>query len=226
MRDIPIFTGRYGAASLILREIPFSGCAYVLVQAAAEGQAAAFLDECRAFCRAAGAAQSLASADVPLPLAHAYDLLQLCCRRSDLQPPGRPVELTPVTAENAGTYQAVYRQLFRTVPGAADCTARRLADQLARGERACLALEGGRVAGIGQWADGTEGVLRTIGVLPEFRGLGTRLTGTILGRMAAETVSLEVASVNGPALALYRRIGFRQAEVLSRWYWLDPVRGR
>ena len=102
MRDIPIFTGRYGAASLILREIPFSGCAYVLVQAAAEGQAAAFLDECRAFCRAAGAAQSLASADVPLPLAHAYDLLQLCSRRSDLQPPGRPVELTPVTAENAG----------------------------------------------------------------------------------------------------------------------------
>ena len=56
--------------------------------------------------------------------------------------------------------------------------------------------------------------------------LGIRLAGTILGRMAAETVSLEVASVNGPALALYRRIGFRQAEVLSRWYWLDPVRGR
>lgn len=223
MRDIPMFTGQFGVASLIFREIPFSRCAYVLVRSALPGRMEAFLDECRGFCRAAGAARSLASAESPLPLPHAYDVLELRCRRQTLQPPEPPVALLPVMPEHAAEYRACYNELFRQVPNAAGCTAAGLEALLARGEQACLALVGAQVAGIAQW---TDGVLRAVGVLPAFRGLGGPLVRTVCSRMTAAEVTLEVASTNGPALALYRRLGFGADRLCSSWYVLDASTGR
>ena len=55
MKNIPMFTTPYGIATLILREIPWSGNGYVLIRSAWEGQTAALLEECRGFCRAVGA---------------------------------------------------------------------------------------------------------------------------------------------------------------------------
>ena len=55
MKNIPMFTSAYGIATLILREIPWSGSAYVLVRSVWNDQTAALLEECRGFCRAVGA---------------------------------------------------------------------------------------------------------------------------------------------------------------------------
>ncbi len=55
MRDIPDFTCEYGVASLVLREIPRSGAAYCMVVQAVPGCEKQLLNECRSFCRMAGA---------------------------------------------------------------------------------------------------------------------------------------------------------------------------
>lgn len=216
MKDIPMFTGENGLASLLLRGIPHTRRAYVVIHSALPARMPALLAECRRVCRLAGAETILVSADVPLDLPRAYELLELACARADLPPPEAPVALRPVTAETAGDYLRLYNELFRDVPGAAVCTEADLAPMLAQ-ERAFFALEGGEAAGLGQYAASE---LRAIAVTPAHRGLGRRLALTLLGRMPGWEITLQVSSANAPALRLYERLGFTQRRVLSRWYVL------
>lgn len=217
MKDIPIFTGQYGIGSLILREIPYKQCAYVLVRSAREGHMADFLEECSGFCRAAGAEWVLASAPEPLSfLPHVHDMLEYACRRDQLPPPMRPVDLEPLCDDNAERYREIYNDLFRAIPNAATCTPEDLR-RLREKSRAFLAKVGGETAGICQWT-GSE--LNTIGVLPNFRGLGHRLALTAFGQMEGEVITLRVSSSNGPALRLYQKLGFDRTQVLSSWYAL------
>ena len=53
MKDIPVFTTEYGAASLFLREIPYRGRAHIKIQSSLEPDK--LLEECIGFCRACGA---------------------------------------------------------------------------------------------------------------------------------------------------------------------------
>lgn len=217
MKDIPIFTGQYGVGSLILREIPYKQCAYVLVRSAWDGHMREFLEECSGFCRAAGAEWVLASASEPLTfLPHVHDMLEYACRRDQLPPPLRPVDLEPLTDDNAERYRDIYNTLFRAIPNAATCTTEDL--QRIR-EKSCvyLARVNGETAGICQWT-GSE--LNTIGVLPEFRGLGHRLALTAFQQMEGEVITLRVSSSNTPALRLYQKLGFDRTQVLSSWYAL------
>lgn len=220
MKDIPIFTGQFGIATLILREIPHQGGAYVMVRSAKEGHLQAFLEECRTFCVLAGAQWVLATADEPLDfLPHVHDMLELRCPRSQLPPPVKPVDTVPLTAENGEEFLRCHRQLFRTIPNAATYTQADL-QRILEQDQACLAMVRGQTAGIAQWNDGE---LCAIGVLPEYRGLGHRLALTVFQRMTAETVTLRVSSSNAPALRLYQKLGFDRSRVLSRWYALEGV---
>ena len=217
LKDIPIFTGQYGVGSLILREIPYKQCAYVLVRSAWDGHMRDFLEECSTFCRAAGAEWVLASAPEPLTfLPHVHDMLEYACRRDQLPPPLRPVYLEPLHDGNAEEYRTIYNALFRAIPNAATCTTEDLR-RLREKSRAFLAKVGGETAGICQWTDSE---LNTIGVLPKFRGLGHRLALTAFEQMEGETITLRVSSSNGPALRLYQRLGFDRTQVLSSWYAL------
>lgn len=56
-----LFTGEFGAATLILQEIPGRGEAYCVVQWVQPGKTWEFLAECARFCRMAGARRVLAS---------------------------------------------------------------------------------------------------------------------------------------------------------------------
>ena len=220
MKDLPIFTGQFGIASLILREIPYKRCAYVMVRSAQEGHMRDFLEECGGFCRAAGAEWVLASAPEPLSfLPHVHDMLEYACRRDQLPPPLQPVELAALTDDTAEQYRTIYNDLFRAIPNAATCTAEDLRRLREKGQ-AHLALVGGETAGICQWSAGE---LQTIGVLPLFRGLGHRLALTVFQRMEGEVITLRVSSSNGPALRLYQRLGFDRTRVLSSWYALAGV---
>ena len=213
MKDIPIFTGQYGIGSLILREIPYKQCAYVLVRSAREGHMADFLEE------NPEANVTLTEASAPEPLSflpHVHDMLEYACRRDQLPPPLRPVVLEPLCDDNAERYREIYNDLFRAIPNAATCTPEDLR-RLREKSRAFLAKVGGETAGICQWT-GSE--LNTIGVLPNFRGLGHRLALTAFGQMEGEVITLRVSSSNGPALRLYQKLGFDRTQVLSSWYAL------
>ena len=53
MKDFPVFPTQHGAASLILKEIPYRGEAYIQIQSTQEPDA--LLEECIHFCVACGA---------------------------------------------------------------------------------------------------------------------------------------------------------------------------
>ena len=217
MKDIPIFTGQYGCASLILREIPYKKQAYVLVRSVLEGKMRLFLEECREFCIAAGAETVSASADEPLPfLPHIHDMLELTVRKAELPPLDKRVALLPVTRQNASEYQEIYNLLFRDIPNAATCTGSDL-ERLIQTGSARLAAVDGQIAGIGE-TDSSE--LRAIGVLPQYRGLGAPLALTLIENISVDPITLRVSSSNTRALRLYEKLNFHVSGCLSRWYAL------
>ncbi len=217
MKNIPIFTGSTGTASLILQEIPYHRRAYVTLQSVLSGGLETLLAECRSFCVQAGAERVLVSADEPLDfLPHVHDMLELACRKTELPPLDAPVALERVTGENGEAFLRCYNKLFATLDNAAAYTREKLKRLLAERE-AYFALCGGTRAGIGELG---QNELRAIGVLPAFRGLGYRLALTLLHRLDGPVLTLCVSSSNERALNLYDRLGFHVRRTLSRWYLL------
>lgn len=214
MKDIPMFTGQHGLASLVLKEVAVTGRAYVLVRAVWNGQTAAFLQECRQFCRAVGAKAVYASYELEeLPAVHAYDMLAMEVKKADL-PVGRPVELEPLTTENGQVFLDIYNSCFRDVIGAATYDRQDL-QRLYDTDCAFLGKKDGVYAGIAEISkEGLEG----IAVLPEYRGLGFDLSLAVLPMVPRAVIRLKVASTNDRALALYHRLGFAQTGPVSRWW--------
>ena len=216
MKNIPVFTSAYGIATLILREIPWNGCAYVLVRSVWNGQAAALLEECRGFCRAVGAKEVFAVYETEeLPAEHAYDMIAMARPKAGL-PEGKPVELEPLTRENSGAYLEIYNSCFAAVPSAASYDRDSL-EPLYGEELAWLAKVDGVYAGVAEISkEGLEG----IAVLPEYRGLGYDLALAVLQMVPSTMLRLKVASTNSRALCLYERLGFSREAVQKRWYRL------
>lgn len=217
MKNIPMFTGQHGMATLVFRELSFSGCAYVVVRAVWNGETAAFLEECRGFCRAVGAEKIYASwEENPLPAVHAYDMLGLYREKAGLPLPSREVELEYLRPENGQTYLQIYNTCFRPIPGAASYDKQDLR-RLYGEDRAFLAKVDGQYAAVAEISK--EG-LESIAVLPEYCGLGHDLSLTVLPMVPNPILRLKVASGNHRALKLYQRLGFVQENVRSRWYEL------
>ena len=220
MKNIPIFTASNGMASLILREIPYSGRAYVMVRAVWRGETAALLSECGQFCRAAGAEAVYASRELEeLPANHAYDMVELRCRRADLPLPDRPLKLEPLSLENAAAYLEIYNRCFRDIPGATAYD-RKDMERLMGKNLAFLVREAGRYAAV---AELDPRGLAGVAVLPECRGLGLgrNLTLSALRLLDGPELTLKTASTNRAALALYHSLGFGGDRITSRWWQLD-----
>ena len=216
MKDIPVFTAANGIATLVLKEIPHCGRAYVLIRAVWT-DAAALLEECRGFCRACGAEEIYASWDTEeLPAAPAYDLLEMTCRKADLPQPTAPVQLVELCPENGPQYLEIYNRCFHNLPGAATYGNQDL-QRLYGEELAYLAVVDNQFAGVAEISKDT---LEGIGVLPEHRGLGYNLALAVLDRIPSVNLHLKVANTNERALALYTRLGFRVQAVVRRWYLL------
>jgi len=217
MKNIPIFTSSYGVATLILREIPWSGSAYVLVWSVWNGQTAALLEECRGFCRAVGAKAVFAAYEAEeLPAGHAYDMITMTCPKSALPRPLQPVEPEPLTRENAAAYLEIYNRCFVEVPGAASYDAASL-EPLYGQDLAWLVKRDGCWAGVAEISkQGLEG----IAVLPAYRGLGYELALAVLPMVPSVTLKLKVASTNRRAIRLYERLGFTPERVEKRWWRL------
>ncbi len=217
MKNIPIFTGSTGTASLILEQIPCQRRAYVTLHSVLPGGLETLLAECRDFCVQAGAARVLVSADEPPDfLPHVHDMLELVCRKAALPPPDAPVALERVTERNGEDFLRCYNRLFSALDNAATYTRAGLT-RLLKEREAYFALCGGERAGIGELG---QNELRAIGVLPAFRGLGYPLALTLLHRLDGPVLTLCVSSANERALNLYDRLGFHVRRTLSRWYLL------
>jgi len=82
----------------------------------------------------------------------------------------------------------------------------------------------------GLWFDGDVTQVMTIGVAPgmQRQGIGTALLQALLERsrdLGATAVLLEVRVDNGPAIALYERLGFATVSRRKRYYQPEDVDG-
>jgi GNAT superfamily N-acetyltransferase len=220
MKNIPVFLSQSGTATLILREIPFSGKAYVLLRTILPDCLSSLLQECGDFCRQCGAETIYVSSEAgktPLPISHAYDILLLSVQKDGL-PSGTPFPLVPMDENNDSIYLRLYNQCFQNVSHALSYDREQLRRIYRSGQQAFIALsEDGTPCGMGE-LHGNE--LAAVGLLPEYRGRGYDLTLSLLSHCEGPEITLTVASDNAPALGLYDKLGFHVTGIESSWYSL------
>lgn len=209
MKDIPFFTTDYGVASLMLREIPYRQEAYIQVQDVQPGQTELLIQECVAFCRAAGAERIYWNAGAVEGSLHA----RIFEMRATAQIDRDKIEnLFPVTEQTVEHWRQIYNRRMAAVDNAATLTAAEEKRILESGG-AYFIHRDGKLLGIG-WLDG-EKLLAMASVEP---GAGERVMHTLLSVVEGSDVSLEVVSTNEKAIRLYEKLGFIKTREIRRWY--------
>ena len=207
MKDLSAFTTENGVASIVLQEIPYTQRAYVIVRDTAAPEA--FIRECGDFCRAAGAEQVYATGHEVLTAFPFHTAIwEMSCKTADL-PEGEAVCIR-VTEETLPQWREIYNKKMKAVPNAAYMSRDKAQMILAGG---CFVYRGDMLLGIGMASDD-----QIEAVVSLAAGGGEEIVLALCHGLDAEQVTLEVASENQKALALYQRLGFQKTEEKSKWY--------
>lgn len=208
MKDFPMFLTDYGAASLILREIPYRQEAYIHVHDTLQPEE--LIRECASFCTACGAERVYATGHSwleGLPLHTAV----LEMRGTAAPEEDKTEHLWPVTSENVPDFISLYNTAMGHVDNAATMTEKNRPELLECGSY--FVHHRGELLGAGILH---EERLEFIAAVK--RGQGDRVLASLLTLCPGEMVRLEVASTNEKAIRLYERNGFFVTRELSRWY--------
>lgn len=209
MKDIPVFTTEYGAASLVLKEIPYQETAYVIIQDSLEPEK--LIGECRDFCRAVGAERIYATGSGTLESKPFYTAMwQMRCPRCSLG--DTDAALWPVQEQTLDTWRRIYNEKVGRVPNGAWMTEADGREMLKKGDGYFIH-RGERLLGIGRAA-----VDRIDWVASVQPGAGQDVVLALAHALTEEAVELTVASTNEKALRLYESLGFIKTKELSRWY--------
>lgn len=219
MNNIPVYLSQGGTATLILREIPHKKTAYIILRSFLPQMLPLMIQDCVDFCKGCGAEQCLLSSedpDVKISLPKAYEILIMQGNKAQLPPLDTPAILSPVTPENDSIYQRIYNQCFGTVSHALTYEHAQLERIYREGHHAFLALTPEEQPwGMGELHTNE---LAAVGILPEFRGQGKRLTLSLLRHCPGPELTLTVVSDNQKAIGLYEALGFRITGTESTWY--------
>lgn len=209
MKNIPMFTTEYGAASLILKEIPYQQAAYITLQASLEPEK--LLEECVGFCRACGAERIYASGHEMLQKYPSYtSMWELRCGVESV--PESDAALFPVTEQTLDRWRQIYNDKIRKLPNAAWMSEADGREMLKTGD-GYFVHRGGELLGIGR-ASGD----RIDWVASVKPGAGKDVVCALAHALWSDTVCLTVASENQKAVALYESLGFLRTRVLSDWF--------
>lgn len=209
MRDFPVFTTEHGAASLILKEIPYRKEAYIRIQNTQEPEK--LLEECVSFCTACGAEKVYAAGhDILETYPLHTSVLQM---RGELFISEEEIPaMFPVTEQTVAKWRALYNEKMKDVDNASTLEARDEARILSSGS-AYFIHDSGTPLGIG-WLEDNK--LSAIAALKP--GAGELLCKAMQSLIPRQQIILEVASTNKRALRLYERLGFVNSAEVSRWY--------
>ena len=209
MRDFPVFTTENGVGSLVLREIPYSGIAYVTVQDSSFPTV--FIKECLEFCRVVGAAQVYATGHEIL---EGYPLHTSVIRMTASVDviPETDACLFPVTQSTLTQWQEIYNDRMKHVDNAAYMSEQAGREMLDRGD-GYFVHKNGELYGIGIASDNR--IACVASVVP---GKGKDVLCALTHALMCDTVELEVASTNHKAIRLYESLGFIKVAEVSRWY--------
>lgn len=215
MRNIPDFTCPHGAAQLILENIPYTETAYVLVQWVMPGELPLLLEECRRFCRMAGAERALALADTfgdePVPSGYpiAFRVLTMQIDRASLPP--ADAALFPVTPELTESYIRRYNEAMTGIDGAMRLNSRDKEHLYSQGS--CYFVHrDGALLGLGQ-VDGNK--LSAIAACVP--GAGRAVLSALAEGIFEDKICLHVADTNHKALRFYEKMGFIATGIKELW---------
>lgn len=214
MKNIPMFTTEAGAASLILEEIPYKKAAYIKFQASQTPEQ--LLKECIDFCRVLGAEEIYASGhtifeNYPLHT----EIIRMECDKSMLVP-GKMI-ICPIDESNVRQWCDIYNARMENVPNAATLTVSKV--KILIPDKVCyLIYDGEQLLGIGKIDGNKIDVIAT--VVP---GKGSDVMYSLCDMVTGETVSVEVAANNTPAIRLYEKLGFQKTDTISVWYSVNNL---
>ena len=150
MRDFPVFTTEFGVASLVLKEIPYRGEAYIIIQDSQQPEE--LLQECISFCRMCGAGKIFArgheiAEKYPLHCAVYEMRMRVEADESKVQ------NLWPVTEETVTQWRQLMNERLRGVDNAATLEKKDEREILSSGG-AYFVHSSGELLGAGWLADG------------------------------------------------------------------------
>lgn len=209
MKDFPMFDTEYGIASLVLKEIPYKGIAYIILREAWEPEK--LLDECVSFCRMCGAEIICAAGHEILESYPLYTTV-FEMRGEAVVDKASLKSLFPVTEATVVRWRELYNEKMRPIDNAATLTAfdeKRILES----NGAYFVHENGDLLGIG-WLDDTQ-LLAVAAAKP---GAGRNVMNTLMSLVEGAQMTLEVASTNERANHLYEKLGFLKTKEVSRWY--------
>lgn len=215
MRDFPIFTTEYGVSTLVLREIPYRKEAYIHIRGVQEGNEAAHLRECAAFCRMAGADRVLAAGEGLGEYPVYTSVLQMHGPVS--ADPENLANLFPVTESTVSKWREIHNRAMAGVDNAGTLE-KRDEEKILKSGSAYFVHEAGALLGIGWVEDGT-----LLAVAATKSGAGERIMHTLMSLIEEDTMTLEVASTNHRAIRLYERLGFVVTGERIRWHDVTGV---
>lgn len=209
MKDFPMFTTDFGVASLILKEVPYRGIAYIIIQDTQQPEQ--LLQECISFCRICGAEKIFARGheiveNYPWHCA-VYEMRGFA--RVD---ESKVENLWPVTEETVAQWRQLMNERLRNIDNAATLE-KKDEEMIINSGGAYFVHSNGALLG-GGWLD--DGELKLVAVCVS--GAGERVCHTLFSIVPDLQIRLDVASTNERAIHLYQKLGFIRTAELSRWY--------
>ena len=209
MKDFPMFTTEFGIASLVLKEIPYRGEAYIIIQDTQQPEQ--LLQECVSFCHMCGAEKIYArghkiTENYPL---HCIVYEMRGFARVD---ESRVEHLWPVTEENIAQWREMVNEKLRPVDNSGTLVKKEEQEILNKGGAYFVHREE-KLLGVG-WLTGNELLL----LAACERGAGERVCHTLFSLIPDREVKLDVVSTNERAIRLYEKLGFVRTAELRRWY--------
>ena len=211
MKDFPVFTTESGVSSLLLREIPYRGEAYIVIRDVQPEGFEDHLKECVSFCRMAGAEKIFARGHELLDV---YPLHASVIEMRGIAwvDPEKLENLFPVTEETVSRWRSLMNERMRCVDNAATLTASDEKKILSSGGAYFVHHAGDRL-GLG-WMEDTK-LLMVAAVKP---GAGERVMHSLMSLVEGADMTVEVASTNIRAIRLYEKLGFLKTRELFSWH--------
>ena len=209
MKDFPVFTTQYGVASLILKEVPYQGTAYVILRDSLEPEK--LLGECVEFCSVCGADRIYATGHGLLE-DHSFHTAMWEMRVCTAALSDSDAALWPVQEGTLEQWRQIYNKKVSSVPNGAWMTQADAKAMLQKGDGYFIH-RGQTLLGIGR-ASGDQ-IDWVASVRP---GAGRDVVLALAHAVTEDTAALTVASVSEKAVKLYESLGFLRTKEISRWY--------